>query len=95
MSVKELRDKLIERRTLYRNAVVECENASIEIKKIFKNFDEETVQLLESKGFDIRPILNVDMDKLKESPKMSEDYSEKLSIITQGLYKYLEEELNA
>lgn len=95
MNAKELRDKLIEKRTLYRNAVAECETACIEIKKIFSSFDDQTINLLENKGFSISPILYVNLDELKKNPQMLEDYSKKLSVITRDLNKYLEEELNA
>lgn len=94
MNVKELRDKLVEKRTLYRNAVAECENACIEIKKIFRDFDEETIRLLKAEGFDVEPVLNVDLDKLKEEPEQLEEYAGQLADITQRLNRYLEEKLN-
>lgn len=94
MDIKEIRDKLVEKRTLYNNAVRASQEACSDIRKILSQFSDEEIELLESSGFGITKLLDVDLDKLKSDSDYLENYRKSLTELMDSISDYLLEELN-
>jgi len=94
MTLKELRDKLVEQRTLYQKSVEASDNACQKIKECLAKFDHDTLEVLRGNGFDLSNIINVDLNLLRESPEALDAYSQQLDDVVRRLHLFLEKELN-
>lgn len=93
MTTKEIRERLIEKRTLYQNAVAEAEKACNSIGRILDSFDGESIELLRGMGFGIDCIVGVDLAKLRSDEKYVKEFSNNVGSVVEGLHKYLESQL--
>lgn len=94
MELKELRDKLVEQRTLHQNALEASEKACKEIREQIQKLREpEVFELLKSIGIDISDIVDADLDDIRKSPEELEKYTKILDSVTSALYEHLKGEL--
>lgn len=93
MDIKQIHDKLVERRTLYDNAVKESQKACDEIQEILSRFSAEEIETLEQAGFGVRELLSVDLKRVKVEPSYLEQYQARLTETIEQISAYLEEEL--
>ena len=94
MSTTELRDKLLERRTLFLQAVEASNQKAKEIHSILDTFTEDKIQALANIGIDIRNIAAFDVERAQRDSEYANLCNEQLKSSITALHAYLEESLN-
>lgn len=95
MTTKELRDKLIEQRTIYQNSVAESEKACEQLKQSLLSLkeDKEAQSVVMEYGFDLTRLLNVEVDRLMKDEDYLEQFKQALHSTAEQLQKMLEHQL--
>lgn len=93
MTVKEIRDKLVEQRTVRQSAIKESEKLCKEIKELLASIDEESMEVLTSYGFDLTKVKGIDVDRLKEDKEYKAVVQLELESVCERLHEFLEEQL--
>ncbi len=95
MTTKELRDKLIEKRTLYQNAVTESEKACDSLREGLSELkaDKESIKILEEYGFDLTGILQTDVNRLTKEDDYLEQFKSQIHEKAEQLQSFLEKQL--
>lgn len=94
MKTSEIRDKLLEQKTLYQ-ASIERSNVAIDnIKQILSSITDDDVTLLGELGIDIANLKVIDFERLKSDAGYLEQCLTMQQTIIEKLHSYLEGELN-
>ena len=93
MTTAEIRTKLIEERTRYQSDLAASEAACKEIAAILETLDDETIGVMNSYGFDLARLKDMDLEKLKSDPGYCKSVQADLEVITAKIHNFLEEQL--
>ena len=93
MTVKEIRDKLVEQRTMRQNAIKESEKLCQEITQLIASIDEESMEVLRKYEFDLAWLKSIEVDRLKTDEEYKERIHSALTGVCGKLQKFLEEQL--
>lgn len=93
MTTKEIRDAIIEQRTISANIAKQAEDGCVELKKILDSITEEMQQEISAFGLDINSLRDVDFDRLKTDAEYNQEYKKKFSKFTSELNDKLEKEV--
>lgn len=95
MKTSEIRDKILEKKTLYNQAVIRSDEACCKIKKSLEGItDDDVMRLLDKTGIDIRELKTLDLERLKSDLDYVNTYQNKIDTAVKALHAYLEEALN-
>lgn len=94
MKTSEIRDKLLEQKTLYQASVERSNVAIEEIKQILGNVTDEDVALLEEIGVHLAELRTVNFDRLKSDTSYLKQCMLVQKEAIEKLHSYLEGELN-
>ena len=93
MTVKEIRDKLVEQRTMRQNAIKESEKLCQEITQLIASIDEESMEVLRKYEFDLTWLKSVEVDRLKTDEEYKERIHSSLTSVCERLQSFLEKQL--
>ena len=95
MKTSEIRDKILEKKTLYNQAVIRSDEACAKIRKSLDSITEDEVaRLMDKTGIDIRELKTLDLDRLKSDLDYVNMYQSKIDTAVKVLHSYLEGALN-
>ena len=94
MTTKEIRDAIIEQRTISANITKQAEDGCMELKKILNSITEEMRREISAFGLDIDSLQDVDFDRLKTDAEYNKDYKQRFSRFTSELNDKLEKEVS-
>ena len=95
MKTSEIRDKILEKKTLYNQAVIRSDEACAKIRKSLDSITEDEVaRLMDKTGIDIRELKTLDLDRLKSDLDYVNMYQSKIDTAVKALHSYLEGALN-
>lgn len=93
MKTQELRDKLMEQRTLYQRSLEVSKDALQKIAESFASITEEQINTLLTAGIDIRSVLHMDLDRMTTDKEYLLQCEEQLNTVITQIHNYLEETL--
>lgn len=95
MKTSEIRDKLLEKKTLYNQAVLRSEKACEDIQNVFKGISEEDMnEIQNSLGINIRQLQSINLEKMKTDSSYLANYRSELDSVITQLHLYLESALD-
>lgn len=94
MTTKEIRDKLIEKRTMRQNAIRESERLCQEAAQLLASIDEQSMEVLNKYGFNVEWIKEISIEHLKTDEEYRNAVCQKLAQECNGIQSFLEEQLS-
>lgn len=95
MKTSEIRDKILEKKTLYNQAVIRSEEACVKIQKALDSItDEDADKLFDKTGIEIRSFKTINLDRMKSDSSYLKECQSNLDNVINALHTYLEESLN-
>lgn len=95
MKTSEIRDKILEKKTLYNQAVIRSEEACNKIRNALDSITEEDADKLFNKtGIEVRSFKSMDLDRMKSDALYLKECQNNLDQVINALHTYLEESLN-
>lgn len=94
MTTVEIRDKILEQKTLYQKSLEVSAEAKEKIATTLAGIDDNTVNLLLKEGIDIRGILLIDLDRLQEDAEYAKKCSNDIKVLVNKIHDYLEEAIS-
>lgn len=93
MKTSEIRDKLLEERTLYQQSLRESAEAAKKIQGILDSITDEDCELLQSIGIDCTKIRFMNLEKVKCNSEYLNACQLELNSVINSLHSYLEASL--
>lgn len=91
MTTSEIRNKLIENKTLYNQSKLMLRQAKDDTNALFASISEDDKKLLTDKGFDVT-VFSMDVDAI-QTQEEADRFVERLRVLTGQLHQYLEQSL--
>ena len=91
MTSTEIRDRLLEQRTLYNESLRNSAKAKEEISSILGGISDNEVELLLSQGIDVRCLTTFDLERVQKDPEYLKECEDSLDKVITSLHSFLEE----
>lgn len=94
MKTSQIRDKLMEKKTLYVNSLNKSKEAIAEIKQTIDSVTGEQKEMLASIGVNFSVIESFDLERMQQDEEYLGACDQKLQAVITQLHEYLERELD-
>lgn len=94
MRTSQIRDRLLEQRTLYLNSLEKSKEAITEISRIIDSVTDEQKIMLKNIGIDYNVIAAFDLERMQKDSEYLNECEKNLNHVITDLHRYLEDALN-
>lgn len=94
MRTSQIRDRLLEQRTLYLNSLEKSKEAITEISRIIDSVTDEQKIMLKNIGIDYNVIAAFDLERMQKDSEYLNECENNLNHVITDLHRYLEDALN-
>lgn len=93
MTTVQLRDLILQKQTLYKEAVRQSEIETEKVRQIVAGFSPEILMQLASNGYNLDPVVKMDVDRLIGDQEYLESVMSEVQSLVERLHKDLEDSL--
>ena len=95
MTTGEIRDRILEQRTIYQQSVLTSDREIKRITETIASLDSESLELVKTVlGNDYSDVTKIDLARVKSDKGYAEEWQKRVDLMISGLHGYLEGELN-